>query len=151
MIYFLYSETFHQKDAEKGIYHYTLYKDVFTHQVYSESNIIPFLTAAEFMMSPIMAALQYILKKRRFQKDDQIRIMYKDGIIGQIVNLKKHHNQCPLFVSFWNNAFKSYQKCVVAFKIYPLIHYDYFKINPNVLYQREQYQIEKLKNMLPAS
>ena len=151
MIYFLYSGTYHPKDYEKGIYHYTLYKETYMYRVYSEGNIVPFYSAAEFVMSPIMAAMDFILKRRKFQKYDQIRIMCKDGLISQIINLRKCHEQCPIFEEYWNGTFKDYQRCVIAFKLHPSINYDFFKINPNILYDREQRKVEKIKYMLSAS
>ena len=151
MIYFIYSGTHHEKNSEKGIYHYTIYKEIYNYTVHTEGNVVPFSTAAEFIMSPILAALNFILNRRKFQKYDQIRIMCKDGLISQIINLRNCHELCPTFQEFWNGSFKNYQRCVVAFKIHPSINYDFFKINPNILYEREQRRVEKLKNMLFAS
>ena len=151
MIYFLYYETYHEKDSDKGIYHYTLYKDVYTYHINSDHKIVPFLTAADFVMSPIMAAFDFILRKRRFKRYDQIRIMSKDGMVSQIINQNRLHNQCPEFKQFWEGSFKPFQRCAIAFHIYPLMNYDYFKVNPNRLYEREQKRIEEFKKLLSAS
>ncbi len=151
MIYFIYSGVYHEKDSEKGIYHYTIYKDMYTYHVNSAYKVIPFLTAADFIMAPIAAALKYILKKRKFKKYDQIRIMCKDRMVSQIINLKRLYKQCPGFTNFWEGEFKNYQKCAMVFNIDLLVTDKLFKINPNLLYEKEQKRVQELKKLLFAS